>query len=444
MENLGTMDPEQLLQLLTGSVACGFVIFLFIIVYVVISRRGRRTEKRVGLGTPSYGEGTSYAEYHAVTSRMGESSVPSTFSGLAVAQPLPGDEPLPIDVGARLVGTGREAWLAEVPLNYSSTPGADEYSPDHGQEVLRLLRDPFTGHFSIQVAGVRYRSLNDIRDRAVGERVLAAVTHLLRFSNGMAASDQGVITLEIPPCDAIKVPTAFGVLSEARESGEVLRLMSDPDRDHFCVHVVDRCYRRLVDVSERDIGQYILEAITRFLQISNGMLATNDGVGAVSVPPLRLNAHTPLPRSATPSSQGLGPVSSAASSHPAQTSSAIPDSATTGEEGRFLQELVGGVPEQPQTPIQRPSLVSSLRRMRQGTSSADTMPSLNLADEIDRIFQSKLVASGIAMADAKVETNPDGGVRIRVGTNYYGSPDEVPDTHLRDLLKLSIAEWEQG
>jgi hypothetical protein len=195
MENLGMMDPEQLLQLLTGSVACAFVIFLFILVYVVISRRGRRTEKRAGLGTPSYGGETSYAKSRIVRSPIGESSVPSTLPGLVVAQPLPGDEPLPIDVGARLEGTGREAWLEEVPLNYSGTPEADEYSPDHGQEVLRLLRDPFTGHFSIQVAGVRYRSLNEIRDRAVGERVLATVTHLLRFSNGMVASDQGIITL---------------------------------------------------------------------------------------------------------------------------------------------------------------------------------------------------------------------------------------------------------
>jgi hypothetical protein len=82
--------------------------------------------------------------------------------------------------------------------------------------------------------------------------------------------------------------------------------------------------------------------------------------------------------------------------------------------------------------------------MRQGSSSAETLPPLNLADEIDRIFQSKLMASGLAATDAKVETNPDGGVRIRVGTDYYDSPDEVPDPILRDLLKLSIAEWEQG
>ncbi len=122
-----------------------------------------------------------------------------------------------------------------------------------------------------------------------------------------------------------------------------------------------------------------------------------------------------------------------------------PDSAEPiNDEERFLHQLRSQAPAQADTPIQRPSLIGSLRRIRQGESSAETLPSLNLADEIDRIFQSKLIAFGEASTDAKVETNPEGGVRIRIGTVYYDSPDEVPDPHLRDMLRLSIAEWEQG
>jgi hypothetical protein len=114
------------------------------------------------------------------------------------------------------------------------------------------------------------------------------------------------------------------------------------------------------------------------------------------------------------------------------------------EQVRYRYQLGGQVPSQPLASIERPSLISSLRRMRQASSSAETLPALNLAEEIDRIFQSKLIASGMAATDAKVETNPDGGVRIRIGAAYYGSPDEVPDADLREILKLSIAEWEQG
>jgi hypothetical protein len=312
--------------------------------------------------------------------------------------------------------------------------------------VLRLLRDPSTGQDWVQVAGVRYHSLKGIRDRAVGERVLAAATHLLRFSSGMVATDHGVATIELPPCDAVKVPAAFGVLAEGQDSVEVVRLMTDADQNQFCVHVAGQCYHRLVDVSQRDIGRYILEAVTRFLQFSGGMLATNDGVGVVSVPPLSPDVHTSLP----------GPVTKAQASDPAASTSSIasqlaqPDavplepSATMGEEELLLGQMVNGERPQPQTPLDRPSLIGSLRRMRQGPSSAEALPPLNLADEIDRIFQRKLVASGLTATDAKVETNLDGGVRIRIGMDYYDAPDEVPDPSLRELLKLSIAEWEQG
>jgi len=450
MGNLGTMDPEELLQFLTGSIACAFVIFLFIIVYVVISRRGKSTGKRVGLGAPSYRQETSLAEYRPANSLPAGSSATSTTSDSMAAKSPSSDNTSSIDVSARLVGTGREAWLEEGPSSVTGD-SAEAYASDHGREVLRLLRDPLTGQVWIQVAGVRYRSLNDIRDRAVGERVLAAVTHLLRFSNGMVATDQGVITFELPPCDAVRVPTAFGVLSEVRESDEIMRLMSATDQDHFCVHVVERCYHRLVDVRERETGQYILEATTRLLQFSNGMLATNDGVGVVPVPPLRLDAYTPLPKSATADSQVSGSGASAVSTAmdlDTQTTRSpylAPDSAEPiSEQERFLLQLRSqALPSQVETPVQRPSLIGSLRGVRQASSLSEPLPSLNLADEIDRIFQRKLVASGNASVDAKVETNPDGGVRIRVGTVYYDSPDEVSDPYLRDMLKLSIAEWEQ-
>ena len=113
MENLGTMGPEEILQLLSGSIACGFVIFVFIIVYVVISRRGKRTAKGTGLGVPSIRQETSMAEYRVPTSPPAASSMTSISSGSTVAQPPPGDDTSSIDVSARLVGTGREAWLEE-------------------------------------------------------------------------------------------------------------------------------------------------------------------------------------------------------------------------------------------------------------------------------------------------------------------------------------------
>jgi len=445
------MEPEEILQLLTGSVVCGLVIFVFIIVYVVIARRGKSARKRSGLGTGGYRQETTYWDYGAQTSHAKEKSIGSTTLDPSAASMLSRDQKSSIDVSARLVGTGREAWLEEGFSDSlaTSVPGGD--APDHGQEVLRLCQDVHTGQMFIQVAGVRYRSLNEIRDRAVGERVLAAITHLLRFSKGMVATDQGVMSLELPACEMVKVPTAFGVLSEARQPGEMLRLMSKPEQELFCVHVIDQCYRRLVDVTDQETGRYILEAITRILQFSNGVLATDDGVGVVPVPPLGADVHAPLPAVATPDL----PVSNSAAARATSTAGldsqsaqpseiALSGSAAQISEQDILELMMSQTPlSQSYTPIERPSLVASIRRMRKG-ASLEPLPSLNLAGEIDRIFQSKLLASGLGVRDARVETNPDGGVRIRIGTACYDSPDEVPDPHLRDMLKQSILEWERS
>jgi hypothetical protein len=323
----------------------------------------------------------------------------------------------------------------------------------HAQEILRLLRDLHTGQLWAQVAGVRYRSMKDIRDRTVGERVLAAITYLLRFSNGMVATDRGIVTLEVPSCKSVKVPTGFGALSEAPEPGEIIRLMSNPGQNHFCVHVADQCYPRLVNVGERETGQYVLEAISRMLQFSDGMLATDAGVGQVPVPPLSADVHTSLPNTAKLDSHLPDAPAAHASSVPSldsrrdqATNIALSGSAAhIGDQDLFIQQLASQAtpPYQSQNPVARPSLMGSIRRMRRETG-AEALPSLNLAEEIDRIFQSKLVASGLSATDASVETNPDGGVRIRIGTVYYYSPDEVPDQHMRDMLKLSIAEWEHS
>jgi hypothetical protein len=239
-------------------------------------------------------------------------------------------------------------------------------------------------------------------------------------------------------------------LSETREESELIRLMADSRKGLFCVHVVEQCYKRLADVSERQTGQYILEAITRLLQFSNGMLATNDGLGMVPVPSLRIDVHTPLPESRPPSSlASSSPVSSgdSAPDHSTQSTTYPPipsDSAMpVNEHERFLHDMRRQVPSQPERPIERPSLIGSIRRMRD-RPSAPVLTPLNLAEEIDQVFQRKLLESGLGATDAKVETNPDGGVRIRIGTVYYASADEVPDPRMRDLLKLSVAEWEQN
>ena len=416
MPQIGTMSVEQLGQLLTVIIICAVLVLVLMVVYVVLSRKSSQPQPKTGSGA----KGSSASQRPISRPTLPMAPPPAPAKGSAPV------EPLAVDIGARLAGTGREAWLQEpTPLARPQPPS----SPN--KEILRLVRDPITGQIWTKVAGVRHRSLADIRDRAVGERVLAAITYALRFSNGRVATDHGVMVLPLPPCDSVKMPAAFGSLSEAHEEGEILRLVSDPDRHDFCVQVADRSYRRLVDVADQSIGQRILEGITRLLQFSNGMVATDDGIGMVPLPSLGAAVATPLPSPPAP------PAADAPTS-----SSEPPLPAPPNEQERFLRELMSATPAAPPESVQPPSLIGSLR----GTwkkRSPDSSPALNLVTEINRIFQSKLGVSPLANTDAQVEAGPDGGVRIRVGVVYYNSPDDVPDARLRELLKLSIAEWEQ-
>jgi hypothetical protein len=415
MPDLGSMSVDQLGQFLAGTVICAVLIFVLIIVYFVLSRQSSQPQPKTDLsakGPIASQQPTSAAFPVAPPPAPARDNVPA--------------EPLAVDIGARLAGTGRDAWLQEAAPLARATP-----SPP-SKEILRLVRDPVTGQVWAKVAGVRHRSLVDIRDRAVGERVLAAITYALRFSNGRVATDHGVVVLPLPPCDSVKMPAAFGSLSEVQDAGEILRLVSDPDRHDFCVQVADRSYRRLIDVTDQAVGQHILEGLTRLLQFSNGMVATDGGIGMVPLPTLRADVATPLP-------SPPAPPAPPATELPPESSSPAPLS----EQERFLRDLMSAAPPAPNAPVQQPSLMSSLRGTWKKPAS-DSSPALNLVTEINRIFQSKLGVSPLANIDAEVLAGPDGGVRIRVGTVYYESPNDVPDARLRELLKASIAEWEQG
>jgi hypothetical protein len=417
LPDFNSMPIEQLGQFLAGTIICAVLILVLIIAYYVLSRRSSRSRPKTDLG----------ARGPATSQQPASPTFPAAAPSAPASDSAPTAPPTPptIDIGARLAGTGREAWLQE------AAPPA-QTPPPPLKEILRLVRDPLTGQTWVKVAGMRYRGLLDIRDRTVGERVLAAITYALRFSNGRVATDQGVASLPLPACDSVKIPAAFGSLSEAQEAGEILRLASDPGRGDFCIQVADRSYRRLVDVTDQAVGQRILEGITRLLQFSNGMIATDDGMGMVPLPALSAAVAPPPPPPPAP------PEADDLTSPPESPSPAAPLS----EHERFLHRLMSEGPTSSSQPVPLPSLMGSLRGTWKKSSSAPS-PELNLVTEINRIFQSKLGVSPLANIDAEVRAGPDGGVRIRVGATFYDSPDDVPDARLRELLKLSIAEWEQ-
>ena len=76
------------------------------------------------------------------------------------------------------------------------------------------------------------------------------------------------------------------------------------------------------------------------------------------------------------------------------------------------------------------------------TGSKD--PDLSIVAQIDEILQAKL--EGIHLDDQGIHLveGPDQGMVIEVGLNRYTEIDAVPDERVRQLIRLSVAEWESS
>lgn len=400
MEQLGAMEPDQLLQLLGGVVGCAVTMLVLTLVYIFLARRSGRTAAAMVEAGPL----ASDADVPAVNAIAIEgrpiSVLPATAAQVAA-----------LDVGARLAGTGREAWQSQ------ETGAPARVVPDNSQEILRVIQDvaSLEGRAWIKIAGVRYERLSEVRDRSVGERILAATSWVLRFSNGRAASDQGIVAIDMPPCDAVAVPEAFGLLAEAEETGELFRLLGDPVRCEFWVQVAGRRYSAFGDIVDRAVGQTILNGISCLLKFSHGRIYANDGIRVVPVPRFSLG---PLPNVETPPQRAM----------------------TEEEEEAFLQQMRRQMEEEIGSHAPRRK-----KRARgpwgEAAAAPEAGPSFSLVDEIDGIFQRKLQASPLARTDAQFVARPDGSVHIRVGSHYYDRPDEVPDADLRKIIEAAIAEW---
>ena len=412
MDLLGRLELGQLLMLLVGVVASAAFVAVLAFGYIVLARRSR--------GKRSGSNAVVHSQLSVLTEDLSGRLDPVTI-GPPPSSVATGDESPRLDVEASLEGIGREAWLTQESAQISESPGAKR------EEILCVVQDPVSGGVWVKVAGVRYLGLNDIRDRTVGETALAAITHALRFSNGLAATDEGIESLTLPATDAVRVPAALGALSDIDEPGQVMRLTGDAEGRAFWVTVADHHYRALAEVPDEATGRCILEGISRLLQFSGGRLSANDGVVAVPVPLLTIEASR---LGATPSDASRSP--SAAVPSPAPTP-------TPEQEEAFLRQLMEQNEQLAEKPSRRPGLFGG--RGQPQDSEAESAPSFSLVDEIDRIFQAKLAASPLSNTDAQIVASADGSVGIRIGTTHYSSPKQIPDPVLRRLIEDSIAEW---
>lgn len=71
-------------------------------------------------------------------------------------------------------------------------------------------------------------------------------------------------------------------------------------------------------------------------------------------------------------------------------------------------------------------------------------PDLSIVAQIDEILQAKLEGIHLDDQGIRLVEGPDQGMVIEVGLNRYTEIDAVPDERVRQLIHLSVAEWESS
>jgi len=80
------------------------------------------------------------------------------------------------------------------------------------------------------------------------------------------------------------------------------------------------------------------------------------------------------------------------------------------------------------------------------SNAADSIvEELSIVEQIDVIFQKYLAQDASLQGRiARLESIPEGGLRIRVDSIYYSQPKEIEDKRIRRALTLALREWESG
>lgn len=69
-------------------------------------------------------------------------------------------------------------------------------------------------------------------------------------------------------------------------------------------------------------------------------------------------------------------------------------------------------------------------------------PEKSIVEQIDEILQAKLEGTPLEERGIRLVEGPDQGMVIEVGLERYREVDSIPDEEIRQILRASVAEWE--
>lgn len=67
----------------------------------------------------------------------------------------------------------------------------------------------------------------------------------------------------------------------------------------------------------------------------------------------------------------------------------------------------------------------------------------SIVSQIDQILQTKLEGTNLEDRSIRLVEGPDQGMVIEIGLDKYTEIDAVPDAQVRQLIRLSVADWEK-
>ncbi len=211
---------------------------------------------------------------------------------------------------------------------------------------------------------------------------------------------------------------------------ELLSIWLNPQTKEISVKVDHRQYTALTDVTERHIGQRILESAAALLAFTRGIIATADGTKSLPIPNVTI--------SEMPSSKKVDTPSPA---EPVEKPLDVDEVARQ----QFLQSLaekeraLNIVEPEPQPETK--SRWSFGRKAKKPETPQSLLEPFNLVEQIDEILQQKLLMAG-ETRQIGIQSVPGGGMRIHIENEVYNSLDAVADADVKAMIQSAIKAWE--
>jgi hypothetical protein len=228
-------------------------------------------------------------------------------------------------------------------------------------------------------------------------------------------------------------PPSEPALEAPARAGEVMRVIRDPQTSRVLIEVDGKTYAHIREITDASIGRRVLWAIADLVRFTGGMATNPQALRTIQdKEPARHNEQPPTnaptaapaqpPSTSTTARRSVPPTTPAS---PSVSSLAVPPAASEKN--------------------QRYSLLGFFKRGFERPAPGDALAtSMSFIDEIEEILQGYITNLSTPLPyDVHVLTGEDGTLQIKVGGSVYSSPDQVPETEARELIKAAVAEWEK-